>query len=159
MPRVYTVGAENLTITTGDGDVDLVELDAATDKPIALIGWRITVLTEVQEAQEEWARLKIIRGHTTSGSTPTATPTPIPVSPSDAAAGFTAEIYNATIASAGTAVDLDPFGVPVRAGDNLILPGGMEYWTSGSSLLVVRLMAALADVANASLQFWVAEYP
>lgn len=159
MPRMYTVSAENLAITTGDGDVDLVELDAATDKPIALVGWRITVLTEVQEAQEEWARLKIIRGHTTSGSTPTATPTPAPLSPNDAAAGFTAEVYNATIASAGTAVDLDPLGVQVRAGENLILPGGMEYWTSGSSLLVVRLMAALADAANLSMVFWVIEYP
>ena len=159
MPRMYTVGAENLAIATGDGDVDLIELDAATDKPIALVGWRITVLTEVQEAQEEWARLKIIRGHTTSGSTPTATPTPVPVSPNDAAAGFTAEVYNATIASAGTAVDIDPLAVPVRQGENLILPGGMEYWTSGSSLLVVRLMAALTDAANLSMNFWVAEYP
>lgn len=159
MPRMYTVEAENITITTTDGDVDLVELDAAAGKPIRLAGIGIYPLTEVQESQEEWARLRIIRGHTTSGSTPTATPTPRPVSPNDAAAGFTAEIYNATIASAGTAVNLHSFGVQVRAGYEIMFPDGMDFWTSEADLLVLRLMAALADNANVDLTFWVQEFP
>lgn len=157
MPRTYTVVDENRAYATGDGDVDLLELDAGADLPIELVGLRIHVLTEVQEAAEEWLRLMIIRGHTTS-SNGTAT-TPRPVSPADAAAGFTAEVYGATIASAGTAVNLDAFGVQVRAGAEFILPEGLSYWTSGTSLLVVRLMAAAADALNYDLTAWVREYP
>jgi len=157
MPRVYTVTDENRAYVTTDGDVDLLELDAATDLPIELIGLKIHVITELQEAQEEWLRFKIIRGHTTSGNGTAATARP--VSPADAAASFAAEVYGATIASAGTAVDLDAFGVQVRAGDQWILPEGLSYWTSGASLLVVRLMAAAADNFNYSMTAWVREYP
>ena len=157
MPRVYTVVDENRAYATADGDVDLLELDAATDLPIELVGLRLHVLSEVQEAQEEWLRLMIIRGHTTSGNG-TAT-TPRPVSPADSAASFAAECYGATIASAGTAVNLDAFGVQVRAGAEFILPEGLSYWTSGASLLVVRLMAAATDALNYDLTAWVKEYP
>ena len=157
MPRVYTVTDENRAYSTGDGDVDILELDAATDLPIELIGLKIHILTEVQEAQEEWLRFKIIRGHTTGGSG-TAT-TPRPVSPADVAASFVAEVYGATIASAGTAIDLDAFGINVRAGDQWVLPEGMSYWTSGANLLTVRLMAAAADAFNYSMTAWVKEYP
>lgn len=159
MPRAYTVSAENVTLTTAGGDADLVELDAATDLPIELYGIGIYITSEVQEAQEEWLRMQIIRGHTTSGSTPNSTPTPRPVSPADAAAGFTAEIFNTTIASAGTAVNLHPFGVNVRAGYEMFYPEGSSFWTSGTSLLVVRMMAGPADDVVANLCFWVKEYP
>lgn len=159
MPRVYTVEAENQVIATADVDVDLVELLAADDKPIELFGIGLYVTTEVQEAQEEWARLRVIRGHTTSGSAPVSTPTPRPVNIADAAAGFTAEIYNSTIASAGTAVNLMSFAVNVRAGYEIFLPQGSGFTTSGSELLVVRLLAALADAATINMTFWVTEYP
>ena len=157
MPRMYTVSDENRTYTTTDGDTDFLELDAATDAPIELVGLKIHVLSEVQEAQEEWLRFKIIRGHTTSGNGTAAAE--VPVSPADAAATFASEVYAPTIASAGTAVDLDAFGLPVRAGMNDIYPEGCSFWTSGASLLVVRLMAAAADNFNYSLTAWVREYP
>lgn len=157
MPRMYTVVGENISVTNANGDADFLELDAATDLPVELVGWKIMFTSEVQEAQEEWLRFKVIRGHTTTGNG-TAT-TPRPVSVADAAASFTAKIYGATIASVGTAVDLDSFAVQVRAGDAMILPEGMGYWTSGSSLLVVRLMAAPADDALCNMTFWVREYP
>lgn len=159
MPRVYTVEAENITITNAGGDTDLLELDAATDKPIELFGMQIFVTSELQEAQEEWLRGRVIRGHTTSGSTPEATPTPRPVSAVDAAAGFTAEIDNTTIASAGTAVNLNSFAFNVRAGYEIFLPEGCGYWTSGADLLVVRLMAGPADDISGNVTFWVKEYP
>lgn len=159
MPRSYTVEAENITVTNAGGDADLVELTCATDKPIELYGIGIYVTSEVQEAQEEWLRCRIIRGHTTSGSTPAATPTPRPVSPNDAASGFTAEIYNTTIASAGTAVNLHSFGVQVRAGYEMLYPEGSSFWTAGSSLLVVRLLAAPTDDLSMNMTFWVKEYP
>lgn len=157
MPRIYTVEVENQTIATADGDVDLLELDAATDKPIELFGIGLYATSEVQEAQEEWARLRIIRGHTTTGNGTSTTPRP--VSPADAAAGFAAEIYGATIASAGTAVNLHSFAFNVRAGYEIFYPEGSGFWTSGADLLVVRLMAALADAVSINMTFWVREYP
>ena len=157
MPRMYTVVDENRAYVTTDGDVDFLELDAAADKPIELVGLKIHVLTEVQEAQEEWLRFKIIRGHTTSGNGTAVTARP--VSPADAAAGFVAECYAPTIASVGTAVDLDAFGVQVRAGDQIIYPEGCSFWTYGAELLVVRLMAAPLDNLNYTLSAYVKEYP
>lgn len=158
MPRIYTVEGENISVTNAGGDADLVELDAATDKPCELFGIQIEATSEVQEAQEEWLRCRVIRGHTTSGSTPAATPTPRPASETDAAAGFTCEIYNTTIASAGTAVNLMSFGVQVRAGYEIFLPEYCGFTFSGANLLVVRLMAGPADDLSANMTFWVREF-
>ena len=158
MPRSYTVEIENQAIATADGDVDLLELDAATDIPIELYGIGLYMTSEVQEAQEEWVRCRIIRGHTTTGNGTSVT-TRVPVSPADAAASFTAKTYGATIASAGTAVNLHSFAWNVRAGYEIFYPEGAGFWTSGSSLLVVRMMAALADAATINMTFWVREYP
>lgn len=155
--RMYTITDENRAATNANGDADLFELDAAADKPIELVGIRITILTELQEAQEEWLRCKIIRGHATTGNGTAVTPRP--VSAVDSAAGFAAEVYGATIASAGTAIDLDAFGVPVRAGEYTIYPAGCSFWTSGADLLVCRLMAGPVDDLNYSLTAWIAEYP
>jgi len=159
MPRPYTVEAENVTLTTAGGDADLVELLPASNKPIQLYGIGIYITSEVQEAQEEWLRMRIIRGHTTSGSTPNSSPTPRPLSPADSAAGFTAEIFNTTIASAGTAVNLHSFAVNVRAGYEIIAPEGSGYWCANAELLVCRMMAGPADDVVANLTFWVLEFP
>jgi hypothetical protein len=159
MPRMYTVEFENVTVTTAGGDADLFELDAGADKPIEVVGYKIVTTSEVQEAQEEWLRLRWIRGHTTSGSTPNSTPTPRPMSPADAAAGFTCEVYNTTIASAGTAVNLESWAFQVRAGDSLFYPESCGHWTSGADLLVLRLLAAPADDVVMSATLWVNEYP
>ncbi len=156
MPRNYTVTVENQTIATADGDVDFVELDAGAEKPIELYGIGLYITSEVQEAQEEWVRCQVIRGHTTSGNGTSATPRP--VSPDDSAAGFVAETYSTTIASAGTAVNLHSFGFNVRAGYEIFYPEGAGFWTSGTSLLVVRMLAALADAATINMTFWVREY-
>lgn len=157
MPSVFTVEKENQTIATADGDVDLLELDAGTDKPIELVGMGIYVTSEVQEAQEEWVRLQVIRGHTTTGNGTSTTPQPLTVG--DAAASFTAKVYGATIASAGTAVNLKSFAFNVRAGYEIFYPEECGFTTSGSALLVVRMMAALADAATVNMTFWVRETP
>lgn len=156
MPRVYTVSAENQSITNANGDADLLELSAADDRPIELIGIGIYVLTEVQEAQEEWLRCCVVRGNTTSGNGTSTTPRPL--DPGDPAAGFAAEIYGATLASAGTAINLHPFGVQVRAGYEIFYPEGCGMKTTqADGLLVVRLLAGPADDLNADLCFWVKE--
>lgn len=155
MARMYTVVAENQVIGIADGDLDLLELDAAAEHPIELAGIGIYPLTEVQEAQEEWLRCQIIRGHVTTGNG-TAT-TPRPCDDGDIAAVFTAKIDGATIATAGTPVNLHPFGVNVRAGYEILYPEKFGFKTRAASLLVVRLMAAAADDFNADLCFWVLE--
>lgn len=160
MPRMYTVTGTGLTITNAGGDTDLVELTAADDKPIELIGLSMYVTSEVQEAQEEWLSMKVIRGHTTSGSTPEVTPTPRPVNHLDPAASFTCEMDNTTIASAGTAVDLGSPAMNVRAGYEVILPERCGFWTDqAQGLLVVRLMTTVADDLTMNITAWVNEYP
>jgi len=157
MPRMYTVPIDNGAIATASGDYDIWELDAATDKPIELVGIKLLVTTELQEAQEEWIRISVVRGNTTTGNGSSATPAP--VSPGDTAAGFTAKTIGSTPASAGTAVNLDMLPVQVRAGDQILYPGGCSFWTSGSSLLCIRLLAAVVDDMNISGNVWVMEYP
>lgn len=157
MPREYTTEFENVSVTNANGDADIWEFDAASDKPIELIGFRISILSELQEAQEEWLRLRILRGHTTSANGTSVTPRPR--SSVDTAAGFVAEYNGATIASAGTAVNLESFGVQVRAGEFIIYPGECSFWTSGTELLTMRLMAGPADDVTMSSTCWVREYP
>lgn len=153
--RIYTVSAENVAITNANGDADLVELTPADDKPIELFGIQIFSLTEVQEAQEEWLRCCVVRGNTTTGNGTSATPQPL--NPNAAAAGFTAKTYGSTLASAGTAVNLMPFGVQVRAGYEIFLPEDCGFICAQGTLLCVRLLAGPADDLNADLNFWVRE--
>ena len=51
------------------------------------------------------------------------------------------------------------FGFNVRAGYEIFYPEDCGFFTSGSSLLVVRMMAALADAASVNMTFWVREMP
>lgn len=159
MPRKYTVEFEAQSWLNADGDIDIWELDAAAGKPIAVTGLVIKTTSEVQEAQEEWLRIRVIRGHTTSGSGAPTTATPRPVSPNDAAAGFAAELLNDAIASAGTAVNLHSDAFNVRNGYEIWLAPEDWWWTSEADLLVVRGMAAPADDVTLSSTIYVLEVP
>jgi len=160
MARVYTVGGDGLTITAAGTDSDLIELTAADDRPIEVIGLGIYVTSEIAEAQEEWLRMKWVRGHATSGSTPEATPTPRPTNHATPAAAFTCEIDNTTIASTGTAVDIHNFGVNVRAAYEVFYPEQVEITTDqAAGLLVCRMMSTLVDDVTMSITCWVIERP
>jgi hypothetical protein len=156
MPRVYTVQFEDVTVSAAQ---DIVSLDAATDKPIELVAIELAQNTELGDAAEEQLRIQLSRGHTTVGSGGTA-PTPQPTSPGDSAAGFTSRVNDTTIASAGTAVSLLSTAFNVRVGYAWgPVPYGMGFWTSGTALLVLRLLAAPADALDLSGTFTVVEYP
>lgn len=158
MPRIYTVSFENQAITNANGDYDLLEITPADDKPCELFGIQLFVLTELQEAQEEWLRLSVRRGNTTSGNGSATTPRP--VSGIDTAAGFSAETIASTPASAGTPITLMNFAMQVRAGYEIFLPEGCGFWASqADTLMNVGLLAAVADDLNMSGTFWVREYP
>lgn len=153
MSRCYTVEFEGTAVTAA---VDVFELDAAAEKPIEVYGIFLSQSSDVGDAAEEILRYRVIRGHTTSGSGGSA-PTPRPLNVSDTAAGFVAETLNTTAASAGTAVNLHSDTFNVRTGLGLWLPEGSEWQTSGTSLLVVRLMAAPADSLTMSGTLYVRE--
>jgi hypothetical protein len=155
--RVYTVEMENQTIASADGDGELFEFSAADDQPIELVGLHIYTTTEVQEAEEEWIRLKVIRGHTTS-ATGTST-TPQLTNPNDGAAAFTAEIDAANLATGGTAVDLHSFAFQVRNGLEFWWPEGCGLWTSqAEGLLVIRNMAAVTDDVSMNATAYIREF-
>lgn len=153
MGRIYTVEFENVAVTASQ---DFFELTAADDKPIRIIGLFLAQYSDLGDAAEEILRFRVIRGHTTSGSGG-ATATPRPVAVSDAAAGFTCEINNTTIASAGTAVNLHSDSFNIRTGTQIWLPPGCGWGTTQATLLVVRLLAAPADSLSMSGTLYVEE--
>lgn len=159
MPRTYTVEFEAQTIANASGDLDLFELSPADDKPIELVALTLGQSSELGEAAEEQLRIRIIRGHATSGNGTAATPRP--VSPNDAAAGCAAEVLGATIASAGTAIFMMSDDYNVRAGYSWgPVPQGMGFWASqADTTLVVRLMAAVLDDITGSGTLTFIEYP
>lgn len=140
--RVYYVDLPPTAVTVA---ADLVELTPASNKPIVVLWGEIFQTTDVGDAAEEIIGLLWVRGHTTSGSGG-STSTPRPKNPSDTAAGFTAEIFNTTAASAGTGVNLP------RHGWNVRMPCPLQYTpetcpeaSAANTTLVLRMAAAPAD--------------
>lgn len=145
MARVYTVSFENVTVSAAQ---DLFELTPADDKPIELLGLYLSNVggtADAGDAQEELLRLLVRRGYTTSGSGGSA-PTPAPLDPNDAAAGFTAEVNNTTVATTGTTADLHADGWNVRVPYQVVWPPEMRPKASqANTTIVVRLVGAPAD--------------
>lgn len=143
MTRRYAVVFEGVAVTATQ---DFFELTPADDKPVRLLGLMLSQSSDTSDAAEEFLRIKVIRGHATSGSGGSSF-TPVPLSPADTAAGATAEINNTTIASTGTAVDV--------LADTFNIRSGYAFWWTPETTpvcseangvrLVVRLMAAPAD--------------
>lgn len=145
--RIYSVSFENVAVTAAQ---DFFEISPADDKPVALHALYLAQTTELGDAAEEGLRLKVIRGHATSGSGGSA-PTPRPLNPNDAAAGFAAEVNNTTIASAGTGVDLHADAWNVRIPYVVVwTPETRPQASQGNGTIVVRLMAAPADSVTVS---------
>lgn len=154
--RLYTVVFENVTYAAASGDYDFFELVPATNKPICIEALFIKTSTEVGDAQEEQIRWSIVRGHTTSGSGGSA-PTPAPIMSSDAAAGFTAETSNTTIAStAGTTLHADTFNIRIGL-EYIAIPEHRIVCTAADSRIVVRMLSTLADDAGMSGTAYVRE--
>lgn len=156
MPRIHSVEFEGTAVTA---QVDFFEITPADDRPISILGLFLSQSSDVGDAADEILRYRIIRGHTTSGSGGSA-PSPRQVESSVVTgAGFTAEVLNTTIASAGTAINLHSGCFNVRVGEALWFPQGCQPGASqADTLLVVRLMAAPADSLTMSGTLYVAEY-
>ena len=146
MARYYTVEFEGIAVSAAQ---DFFELTSADDKPIEIISGVIGQYSDMGDAEEEGLRLQIIRGHTSSGSVG-STSTPAPLDPSGAAAGFTCEINNTTIASAGSAVNLHSESFNSRIGWFYNPVPEARIGANQTSLLVVRLLAAPGDELSMS---------
>jgi hypothetical protein len=144
---VYTVSFAATTFTAANGDYDFFEITPADDKPVEIVAIDIGNKTELGDAQEEQVAWSIVRGHATTGNG-TAT-TARALDPSDGAASFTAETVGSTIASAGTAITVYQSTFNIRTGLYMVFPEIMRPKASqADTLLVVRLLTALADDAD-----------
>lgn len=157
MARVYTVQFENVSVSAAQ---DLWEITPADDKPVRLMGFvlgNVGGTADAGDAQEEMLRINVRRGFTTSGSGGSA-PTPGVVDPNNAAAGFTAEVNNTTVANTGTNVDLPAMDWNVRSGLREFWPEEFQPQASqANTTIVIRLMAAPADAVSTSGCLWVVE--
>ena len=154
MGRMYSVEFSKIAVTA---DQDFFELTPADDKPIAIHAVYLSQSSDLADAAEEILNIKIIRGLATSGSGG-GTSTPAVLNPIDTAAGFTCEVNNDTIATAGTAVDMHSDAWNIRAGLALVFPPELRPIASqANTLLVVRLMENPADSLTMSGTCYVEE--
>ena len=140
--RLYSVSFTGTAVTA---QIDVFELTPADDKPIEIVSCRIAQDSDAGDAMDELIGVRIIRGFTASGSGGSAA-TPRPLNPSDAAAGFTAEVTNTSLANTGTTNDLCVDAFNVRAGWLYIPPPeACPTASQGNTTIVVRLTKAPAD--------------
>jgi hypothetical protein len=143
--RVYSVIFDNVAVTVAS---DFFELNPAADKPIRLLALDIGQTNRVGDANEDMLRWSVVTmsgGTLTSGSGGTA-PTPNPLNPGDAAAGFTAEVNNTTVATtSGTAVTKHASTFNTRVGLLWVPPPeclALAIDSAGTGALLVRLLEA-----------------
>lgn len=150
MGRIYRVPFVAATVTAAGGNTDLWELMPAANKPIHLVGLRLSQISEVGDTPEEGLDITIVHmTATVTGSNGSAV-TPVPVDPgiTDLAAGFTAEVNGTTVATtSGTTTVMEPIGWINRNSP-------FEVWypdtrfaptARNASGLFVRLNTTLAD--------------
>jgi len=142
MGRPYTIQFENVEVSAAQ---DFFEISPAANKPVRLLGMSLWQKSDLGDANEEALRVQIIRGHATGGSGGSSV-TPVPLQSTDPAAGFSAEVNNTTIASAGTAVVVASEYPNIRIGTEKWWPPECTPWAhAGDTTIVVRLLAAPAD--------------
>jgi hypothetical protein len=149
MGRIYTVPFAAGTVTNAGGNADLWELTPADDKPIRLRGFILGQTSEVADAAEEVLNISVIHlaATVTSGNGSAVTPVPVDTGV-NVAAGFTAEINGATVATtSGTATTVYEFAWNVRSSpyevwfpDDRFCPMARQ-----AAALVIRLTSTVVD--------------
>lgn len=162
MSRLYTVSVSG-TYTAAGGDIDLLSIQPADDKPCALVGWSIGQHTEAGDAAEENVRLSVIHmaATVTIGSGGSA-PTPINVDDpaGGQAAAFTARVLDTTVATtSGTARTLEERGWNERGTPyDWIYPEDRFYpKCRQTEVIILRGQSTLADDMTVDLTFWILE--
>lgn len=151
--RTYTVVFGAVVVSVAQ---DLFEITPAVNKPIEIVGIELGQTSDFGDANDEGLQISIVRGHTTSGAGGTAA-TPAPVEPNDAAAGFTAETNNTTVATAGTTTTPHSAVWNVRAGYINWFPEDARPKASQANTTLVVRQTAPADAITMSGTLWVRE--
>lgn len=151
--RMYVVTFSAVAVSAAQ---DLFEITPADDKPIEICGIELGQSSDSGDAQDEQLQISLLRGHTTSGSGGSAA-TPAPLGPGDSAAGFSAEVNNTTVASAGTTVTLHTGCWNVRAGYINWFPEDCRPRASQGNTTIVVRQTAPADAITMSGTLWVRE--
>lgn len=162
MSRVYTIAVSG-TYTAAGGDIDLLTLIPADDKPVELLGWSIGQHSEIGDAQEEGVRISVIHmPATVTNGSGGSTPTPINVDDpaGGQAAGFTAHVLDTTVATTtGTARTIEERGWNERGTpydwvypDTTWCPKARQ-----TEVIIVRGQTTLADDMTVDMTFWVRE--
>lgn len=146
MSGTYTVQFNNVAVTAQQ---DFIEVTAASTKPLVLVAFGISQLSDTGDAAEEGLSILIKSGQTTSGSGGSSY-TPVPTDPTFAAAGFVAEINNTTKATAGTIVTHYAYSWNVRVGQDNILPDPMTIMLSAGRRMTIELATTPADSLTCS---------
>lgn len=126
---------------TGNANVDLLEINVASTKPLLILGYDIQQTSDVGDAAEEILALTLKTGATTSGSGGSAS-TPVNLDRSGGAASFTAEQANTTKASAGTIVTVLTLGWNIRMPDRVIFTQEQQILLPAAARLTLELPAA-----------------
>lgn len=151
--RIYAVTFSAVAVSAAQ---DLFEITPADDKPIEIVGIELGQTSDAGDSLDALAQISIIRGFTASGSGGSA-PTPAPLSPNDAAAGFTAEVNNTTLANTGTTTTLHTGAWNVRAGYINWFPEGMRPMASQANTTIVVRQTAPTSAITMSGTLYVRE--
>ncbi len=159
MGRIYSIVYQG-TITNAGGDVDLLELLPADDKPVKLRGLLLSQTSEVGDAAEEGLRISVARLQTPTSGSGGSSVTPRAMDSADSAAGVAAECANTTVATdAGTTQTLVELAWNIRQSP-------YEMWfpddrfcpkVKQGEALVVRQQTTAADDYSGCFTFWVEE--
>ncbi len=141
--RPYVVTWDAATAVTTA--IDIFEIAPADDKPVFLDELTIWQTTDFGDAQDEVLQVQVIVGYTTSGSGG-GSGTVGRLNPGDAAAGFTAECRNTTVATTGSPYIVHADGWNVR-NPYIWTPSSPSWIPYGTQALpiYVRLPVAPAD--------------
>lgn len=151
--RIYAVTFSAVAVSAAQ---DLFEITPADDKPIEIVGIELGQTSDATDSADELLQISIIRGFTASGSGGSSA-TPAPLSPNDAAAGFTAEVNNTTVANTGTTTTQHTGAWNVRAGYINWFPEGMRPMASQGNTTIVVRQTAPADAITMSGTLYVRE--
>lgn len=162
MPRIYTVVAQG-TYTNAGGDIDLVSIQPADDKPCKLLGFSIGQISEVGDAAEEGIRISVlVLPSTVTIGSGGSSPTPVNVDDptGGSSAGFTARVLDTTVATTiGTTRTVQEHGWNERASpydffypDDTFAPGARQ-----GEAIIIRGQTTVADDMTVAITAWVQE--
>ena len=157
MARQYSAVFSGVAVTAQQ---DLFEILAATGKRIRILGWCLSQVSEVGDAQEEGLAILIKRGagSVTSGSGG-STATPAPQDVDDTASGATVEINNTTkmATGSGTITTLESYNWNERVPFPMIYPPEMRPRIKPGDRLTFELATTPADSITMSMVIWFEE--